>query len=89
MESFSSPADFLPKASLYLLHFNLARPNSHKGDLGPCQILYHLDLGLPLDLCLLPPIFLDYRLNPKGGYDVPFQFQTPFPIDMAIRDAQN
>src|ERR1700730_4381569 len=25
----------------------------------------------PLQLCLLPPVFLDYHLNPSGGYDVP------------------
>jgi hypothetical protein len=39
-----------------------------------------LDPRLPLDLCLLPPVFLDYRLDvvhqddhppSKGGYDVP------------------
>jgi hypothetical protein len=25
----------------------------------------------PLELCLLPPVFLDYYLNNSGGYDVP------------------
>jgi hypothetical protein len=24
----------------------------------------------PLELCLLPPVFLDYYLNDSGGYDV-------------------
>jgi transposase len=71
LESFSSRSEFLGKASLYQLYFNLARPNSHKGGLSPWQILHQLDPHLPLDLCLLPPVFLDYRLNHQGGYDVP------------------
>jgi transposase len=71
LESFSNRADFLAKASLYQLYFNLARPNSHKGGLSPWQILHQLDARLPLDICLLPPVFLDYRLNPQGGYDLP------------------
>ncbi len=71
LESFSSRSEFLGKASLYQLYFNLARPNSHKGGLSPWQILHQLDPRLPLDLCLLPPVFLDYRLNHQGGYDVP------------------
>ncbi len=72
LESFSNRVDFLAKASLYQqLYFNLARPNSHKGGLSPWQILHQLDPRLPLDLCLLPPVFLDYRLNSQGGYDLP------------------
>ncbi len=72
LETFRTRADFLAKASLYQLYFNLARPNSHKGGLTPWQIIQQLDPRLPLALCLLPPVFLDYRLNPQGGYDVPF-----------------
>lgn len=53
------------------LYFNLARPNSHKGGLSPWQILHQLDPRVPIDLCLLPPVFLDYRLNHQGGYDLP------------------
>jgi transposase len=80
LETFSSRADFLAKASLYQLYFNLARPNSHKRGLTPWQIIHQLDLRLPLNLCLLPPAFLDYRLDvprrddhptPQGGYDLP------------------
>jgi transposase len=71
LESFLNRADFLAKASLYQLYFNLARPNSHKGGLSPWEILNQLDPRLPLDLCLLPPLFLDYRLNSQGGYDLP------------------
>ena len=71
LETFSSRADFLAKASLYQLYFNLARPNSHKRGLTPWQIIHQLEPRLPLDLCLLPPVFLDYRLDPQGGYDVP------------------
>ncbi len=80
LETFSSRADFLAKVSLYQLYFNLARPNSHKGDRTPWQIIQQLAPQLPLDLCLLPPVILDYRLDalrrdahphPQGGYDLP------------------
>lgn len=80
LETFRSRADFLAQASLYQLYFNLARPNSHKGGLTPWQIIQQLAPRLPLDLCLLPPTFLDYRLDarrpddrtpPQGGYDLP------------------
>lgn len=71
LENFRNRADFLAKASLYQLYFNLARPNSHKQGLTPWQIVQHLQPRLPLDLCLLPPIFLDYRLHSPGGYDLP------------------
>lgn len=71
LETFSSRAEFLAKASLYQLYFNLARPNSHKRGLTPWQIIQQLDPRLPLDLCLLPPLFLDYRLDSQGGYDLP------------------
>ena len=71
LETFSSRADFLAKASLYQLYFNLARPNSHKQNQTPWQIIHQLHPGLPLDLCLLPPLLLDYRLSPQGGYDLP------------------
>jgi len=80
LETFRGRADFLAKASLYQLYFNLARPNSHKGGLTPWQIIHQLDPHLPLKVCLLPPVLLDYRLDalrrhdapaPQGGYDVP------------------
>jgi hypothetical protein len=31
----------------------------------------HLQPRWPLQLCLLPPVFLDYYLDDQGGYDVP------------------
>jgi len=71
LETFRNRAHFMAKASLYQLYFNLARPNSHKQFRTPWEIIHHLHPCLPLDTCLLPPIFLDYRLNPQGGYDVP------------------
>ena len=71
LETFRGRAQFLGKASLYQLYFNLARPNSHKGGLSPWQIIQRVDPHLSLDLCLLPPVFLDYRLNSQGGYDLP------------------
>jgi len=80
LETFSSRAEFMAKASLYQLYFNLARPNSHKRGLTPWQIIQQLAPRLPLRVCLLPPIFLDYRLDAvrrddqtttKRGYDLP------------------
>jgi transposase len=80
LETFQNRADFLAKASLYQLYFNLARPNSHKRGLTPWQIIQQLAPRLPLKLCLLPPTFLDYRLDAlrrddpstfQGGYDLP------------------
>jgi hypothetical protein len=49
----------------------LARPNSHKGGLTPWQIVHQLAPHLPPRICLLPPVFLDYRLDSLGGYDLP------------------
>src|SRR3990172_8468874 len=71
IESFSSRSNFLAKASLYQLYCNLARPNSHKENLSPWQILHQLHPRLPLQLCLLAPIALDPLLDPQGGYLVP------------------
>ena len=80
LETFKNRADFLAKASLYQLYFNLARPNSHKRGLTPWQIIQQLAPRSPIELCLLPPAFLDYRLDaqrrddsstPQGGYDLP------------------
>jgi hypothetical protein len=71
LEDFSDRSDFLAKAHTYQLYFNLARPNSHKENLSPWQIIERLAPRSPLQLCLLPPVFLDYYLNDAGGYDVP------------------
>jgi len=71
LESFTSRGDFLAKAHTYQLYFNLARPNSHKDHLSPWQIIERLAPRSPLELCLLPPVFLDYYINDKGGYDLP------------------
>ncbi len=71
LESFASRSDFLAKVHTYQLYFNLARTNSHKENLSPWQIIERLAPRSPLELCLLPPVILDYYLNEKGGYDVP------------------
>jgi len=71
LESFSGRGDFLAKARTYQLYFNLVRPNSHKQNLSPWQIVAQLQPRSPLQLCLLPPVFLDYYLNDCGGYDLP------------------
>ncbi len=71
LERFHSRAEFLAKASLYQLYFNLARPNSHKQGLSPWQIIQQLEPQRPLRLCLLAPVFLDHQLDQQGGYLVP------------------
>jgi transposase len=71
LESFASRGEFLAKVHTYQLYFNLARPNSHKENQTPWQIIQRLAPRSPLELCLLPPVFLDYYLNDQGGYDVP------------------
>src|SRR5712692_8609777 len=76
LETFHSRSDFLAKAALYQLYFNLARPNSHKQGLSPWQIIHHLEPCRPLRLCLLAPVFLDHQLDPQGGYLVP---RHPYP----------
>jgi hypothetical protein len=70
-ETFTSRGEFLAKSQTYQLYFNLARPNSHKENQTPWQIIERLAPRSPLQLCLLPPVFLDYYLNDSGGYDVP------------------
>ncbi|HXJ05433.1 MAG TPA: hypothetical protein VNH65_10065, partial [Candidatus Acidoferrum sp.] len=42
----------------------------HKENLTPWQIIERLAPRSPLELCLLPPVFLDYYLDNSGGYDV-------------------
>jgi transposase len=71
LETFTSRGDFLAKVHTYQLYFNLARPNSHKENQTPWQIIERLAPRSPLELCLLPPVLLDYHLHDSGGYDVP------------------
>jgi len=71
LEDFASRGDFLAKVHTYQLYFNLARPNSHKENQSPWQIIERLAPRSPLEPCLLPPVFLDYYLNDSRGYDVP------------------
>ncbi|HKV82508.1 MAG TPA: hypothetical protein VJP02_30450 [Candidatus Sulfotelmatobacter sp.] len=71
LENFAGRGDFLAKTHTYQLYFNLVRPNSHKDNLSPWQIIERLQPRSPLELCLLPPVLLDYYLNDEGGYDVP------------------
>lgn len=59
IEDFSSRGDFLAKAHTYQLYFNLVRPNTHKDNQSPWQIIERLAPRSPLQLCLLPPVLLD------------------------------
>jgi hypothetical protein len=67
LEDFSSRGEFLAKVHTYHLYCNLARPNSHKENLSHWQISERLAPRSPLELCLLPPVFLDYYLNRLRG----------------------
>ena len=55
LESFSGRGDFLAKAHTYQLYFNLVRPNTHKQNLSPLQIVEQLQPRWPLQLCLSRP----------------------------------
>jgi transposase len=70
LETFTSRGDFLAKATTYQLYFNLVRPNSHKDHRSPWQIIERLAPRSPLELCLLPPVFLDYYIERQGGNDL-------------------
>lgn len=63
LEDFAGPGDFLAKVHTYQRYFNIARPSSHKQNLTPWQIIKRLASRSPLELCLLPPVSLDYYLN--------------------------
>ena len=49
LEDFSSRGQFLAKVHTYQLYFNLARPNSHKENLSPWQIIEQLAPRSPLE----------------------------------------
>jgi hypothetical protein len=71
LEEFASRGDFLARVHPYQLYFNLVRPNSHKENQSPWQIIERLAPRSPRELCLLPPVFLDDYLHDSGGYHVP------------------
>src|SRR5712692_3207228 len=86
LETFTSRGEFLAKAHTYQLYFNLVRPNSHKENQSPWQIIERLAPRSPLELCLLPPVFLDYYINDSGGYDVP---RLPYAAVRAVAQRRN
>ena len=79
LESFTSRAEFLAKVCDYPLYFHLACPNSHKRGLAPWQIIQQLAPRLPLHLCLLPPLILDYRLDAMRRDDPTTKGDTIYP----------
>jgi transposase len=87
LENFSSRGEFLAKVHTYQLYFNLVRPNSHKGNQSPWQIIERLAPRSALELCLLPPVLLDYYLNDSGGYDVP-RLPSPDPEETLFHSRQ-
>jgi len=71
LETFTSRTEFLAKVTTYQLYFNLVRLNSHKEHQSPWQIIERLAPRSPLELCLLPPVFLDYYIERREGNDLP------------------
>ena len=76
IENFKNRADFLNKVYSYQLFFNLMRPNSYKENKTPWQIANEKNPDLSMEVCKIPPVFLDDLLHEKlellsqGGYDV-------------------
>jgi transposase len=90
LETFASRGDFLAKVHTYQLYFNLVRTNSHKENLSPWQIIEQLAPHSPLELCLLPPVFLDYYLTDAGGYDVPrLPYEDSHAVEIVFVGAQH
>jgi hypothetical protein len=50
--------------------FRRGTPTLTKRILSPWQIIERLAPRSPLELYLLPPVFLDYYLNDSGGYSL-------------------
>ena len=77
IEPFKSRQDFFKKAATYQLFFNVARPNSSKGNRTPWDILSQEMPHINPKIALFPPIDLDYLLSqidsihdPPGGNHV-------------------
>ena len=80
VEKFAARDDFLQKAALYNLWFNVARKNSYKADRTPWQIIHERDPTIAPHIANWTPIDLDAAWKKKmdrnavGGYDV-----VPYP----------
>ena len=76
VEHFSSRSDFLAKAKVYNLWFNVARRNSGKEYKTPWELIHEKEPKIDPAICALPPVFLDElfmkKLDSKlmWGYDV-------------------
>ncbi len=76
IEHFKDRADFLNKVYTYQLFFNLMRPNSYKENKTPWQIAQEKNPQLSMNVCAIPPVFLDdllhekLELPPQRGYDL-------------------
>ena len=85
VEHFSSRSDFLAKAKVYNLWFNVARRNSGKEYKTPWELIHEKEPKVDPAICALPPVFLDElfmkKLDSKlmWGYDV-----IPHPFDGQI-----
>jgi transposase len=76
VETFTGRYDFLAKAALYNLWFNVARKNSYKENRTPWEIIHQRDPNISPRIAVLPPVFLDELFQKnlekpyQRGYDV-------------------
>jgi hypothetical protein len=76
IEEFSDRTDFMEKAHIYQLFFNLERPNTYKENKSPWQLAREKRPDLPKEALMLPPVDLDALLDKRlaklatGGYYV-------------------
>ena len=76
IETFQNRQDFLTKAALYVLWFNVARKNSYKENKTPWEIIKNKNPNANAKIPLLSPVFLDElyhknrTLHRPGGYPV-------------------
>ncbi len=70
IERFRTPKDFWAKITTYQNYWNLARPNSYKGDRTPLEILRKAAPRLPPGILLLPPVNLDTLAEAQVGHNV-------------------
>lgn len=76
IENLKDRPDFFDKAYTYQLFFNLMRPNTYKENKTPWQIAREKQPQLPIEVAMIPPVFLDDLLHQRlqtsrqGGHDV-------------------
>lgn len=76
LENFEGRDDFLDKATIYQLFFNLFRPNSYKENKTPWQLAVQKQPKLSKKVAMIPPVFIEDLMEKdlenlaQGGHDV-------------------